>query len=53
VLTPQDAPKLPPATALRVLARIGFRVRTTAGWLALLALLVAAATAAIGQGLRR
>jgi ATP-binding cassette subfamily B protein len=55
VLTPQDAPKLPPATALRVLARIGrflrpYRARVA---LALLALLVAAATTlAIGQGLK-
>lgn len=55
MLTPADAPKLPPATALRVLARIGrflrpYRWRAA---LALLALLVAAATTlAIGQGLK-
>ncbi len=55
MLTPQDAPKLPPATALRVLARIGRFLRPYHGRvaLALLALLVAAATTlAIGQGLK-
>jgi len=52
---PIDAPKLPPATALRTLARVGRFVRpyTRQVALAAVALLVAAgATLAIGQGLR-
>jgi ATP-binding cassette subfamily B protein len=52
---PVDAPKLPPATALRVLARVGRFVRPYLRQvtLAAVALLVAAgAVLAIGQGLR-
>jgi ATP-binding cassette subfamily B protein len=55
MMTPQDAPKLPPATAMRTLARVGrflrpYRARIG---LAAAALIVAAvATLAIGQGLK-
>ena len=52
---PVDAPKLPPATAVRTLARVGRFVRpyTTQVALAAVALTVAAAAVlAIGQGLR-